>query len=37
MLLFDLGGMIAAAVMFAMTIITAARNTAQLYQEEPLP
>jgi archaetidylinositol phosphate synthase len=37
MLLFDLGGAIASAVMFAMAIVIAARHTAQLYREEPLP
>ena len=37
MLLFDLGGTIAAVCMFAMTIILAIRHTAQLYREEPLP
>ncbi|HEX4008035.1 MAG TPA: CDP-alcohol phosphatidyltransferase family protein [Acidobacteriaceae bacterium] len=37
LLLFDLGGSIAAAVMFAMAIIVALRHTAQLYREEPLP
>jgi archaetidylinositol phosphate synthase len=36
-LLFDLGGSIAAACMFAMAIVTAVRHTAQLYREEPLP
>jgi len=36
-LLFDVGGIIAAAGMFAMFIVTAARHTAQLYREEPLP
>jgi len=37
MLLFDLGGTIAAAVMLVMAIATTARHTAQLYREEPLP
>jgi archaetidylinositol phosphate synthase len=36
MLLFDLGGVIAAIGMFAMAILVAVRHTAQLYQEEPL-
>lgn len=37
MLLFDLGGSIAAIVMFAMAILIAVRHTAQLYRQEPLP
>ncbi|MGD0629281.1 MAG: CDP-alcohol phosphatidyltransferase family protein [Terracidiphilus sp.] len=37
MLLFDLGGTIAAAGMFAMATFVAARHTAQLYLQEPLP
>jgi hypothetical protein len=37
MLLFDLGGTIAAPGMFAMAIFVGARHTAQLYREEPLP
>jgi len=37
MLLFDLGGAIAAVGMFAMAIGTAVRHTVQLYREEPLP
>jgi phosphatidylglycerophosphate synthase len=37
MLLFDLGGAIAAAGMFAMAVIVAMRHTAQLYRQEPLP
>ena len=37
MLLFDLGGIIAAICMFAMVIILTARHTSQLYREEPLP
>jgi hypothetical protein len=36
-LLFDVGGTIAAAGMFAMVVMVAARHTAQLYREEPLP
>jgi hypothetical protein len=37
MLLFDLGGAIAAAGMFAMAIFVGARHTAQLYcRQEPL-
>ena len=36
MLLFDLGGVIAAIGMFAMGILVAVRHTAQLYREEPL-
>jgi archaetidylinositol phosphate synthase len=36
-LLFDLGGTIAAAFMFATAIFVTARHTAQLYREEPLP
>lgn len=36
-LLFDVGGVIAAVSMFAMTIFITARHTAQLYREEPLP
>jgi archaetidylinositol phosphate synthase len=35
-LLFDLGGTIAAVGMFATAILVAARHTAQLYREEPL-
>ena len=35
-LLFDLGGTIAAAFMFATAIFVAIRHTAQLYREEPL-
>jgi len=35
-LLFDLGGAIAAAGMLAMAILTTIRHTAQLYREEPL-
>jgi phosphatidylglycerophosphate synthase len=37
MLLFDLGGAIAAVGMFAMAIFVALRHTAQLYRQEPLP
>jgi phosphatidylglycerophosphate synthase len=37
MLLFDLGGTIAAAGMFAMAIAVTLRHTAQLYRQEPLP
>jgi archaetidylinositol phosphate synthase len=37
LLLFDLGGAIAAAGMFTMAIVVIARHTAQLYQQEPLP
>jgi archaetidylinositol phosphate synthase len=37
MLLFDLGGIIAAAAMFVMAIVVAARHTAELYRQEPLP
>jgi phosphatidylglycerophosphate synthase len=37
MLLFDLGGTIAAVIMFAMAIFISIRHTAQLYREEPLP
>lgn len=37
MLLFDLGGAIAAACMFATAILLTLRHTAQLYREEPLP
>jgi phosphatidylglycerophosphate synthase len=37
MLLFDLGGTIAAVGMFAMAIVVTVRHTAQLYRQEPLP
>jgi archaetidylinositol phosphate synthase len=37
MLLFDLGGTIAAVSMFAMAVIVTLRHTAQLYRQEPLP
>ena len=36
MLLFDLGGTIAAVCMFASAILLTVRHTAQLYREEPL-
>jgi len=36
-LLFDLGGTIAAVCMFAMAILITVRHTAQLYRQEPLP
>jgi archaetidylinositol phosphate synthase len=36
-LLFDIGGAIAAADMFAMAIATSMRHTAELYRQEPLP
>ena len=36
-LLFDLGGTIAAVVMLAMAIALTLRHTAQLFREEPLP
>ena len=36
-LLFDLGGSIAAICMFAMAILITARHTAELYRQEPLP
>jgi archaetidylinositol phosphate synthase len=36
-LLFDLGGTIAAVFMFATAVLVTARHTAQLYREEPLP
>ena len=36
-LLFDLGGTVAAAAMFAIAIAVTLRHTAQLYREEPLP
>jgi phosphatidylglycerophosphate synthase len=35
-LLFDLGGVIAATVMFGMAIVIALRHTAELYRQEPL-
>ncbi len=37
MLLFDLGGTIAAASMFLMAVVVAIRHTAELYRQEPLP
>lgn len=37
MLLFDLGGTIAAVSMLAMAITVAVRHTAELYRQEPLP
>jgi phosphatidylglycerophosphate synthase len=37
MLLFDLGGGIAAGAMLAMAITVAVRHTAELYRREPLP
>jgi archaetidylinositol phosphate synthase len=37
MLLFDLGGTIAAAGMFAMVVFVTVRHTAELYRQEPLP
>ena len=37
MLLFDLGGIIAAIGMFAMAVMVTLRHTAQLYRQEPLP
>jgi len=36
-LLFDIGGSIAATVMFAMAVTVTVRHIAQLYREEPLP
>jgi archaetidylinositol phosphate synthase len=36
-LLFDLGGAIAAVCMFATAIVVTVRHTAELYREEPLP
>jgi archaetidylinositol phosphate synthase len=36
MLLFDLGGIIAAVLMSAMALIVTARHTAELYRQEPL-
>jgi archaetidylinositol phosphate synthase len=37
MLLFDVGGLIAAFGMFAMAIVVTLRHTAQLFRQEPLP
>lgn len=36
LLLFDIGGVIAAAVMFAMVMAVAIRHTGELYRQEPL-
>jgi len=36
MLLFDIGGTIAAAIMTGMAVVVALRHTAQLYRQEPL-
>jgi archaetidylinositol phosphate synthase len=36
-LLFDIGGYVAATIMFAMAVTVTVRHTAQLYREEPLP
>lgn len=36
-LLFDLGGSIAAVSMFVMAVVITIRHTAQLYRQEPLP
>jgi phosphatidylglycerophosphate synthase len=36
-LLFDLGGSIAAIAMFSMAILVTLRHTAELYRQEPLP
>jgi archaetidylinositol phosphate synthase len=36
-LLFDLGGVIAAAAMFVMAVTVTVRHTAELYRQEPLP
>jgi archaetidylinositol phosphate synthase len=36
-LLFDLGGTVAAIIMFAMAIVATVRHTAELYRQEPLP
>jgi archaetidylinositol phosphate synthase len=36
-LLFDVGGVIAAAAMFAMAVTVTVRHTAELYRQEPLP
>jgi archaetidylinositol phosphate synthase len=35
-LLFDVGGVIAAAAMFAMAVTVTVRHTAELYRQEPL-
>lgn len=37
LLLFDIGGAIAAVGMFAMAVLVAVRHTASLYRQEPLP
>lgn len=37
LLLFDLGGAIAAVAMFAMAIVVTVRHTRELYRSEPLP
>ena len=37
MLLFDVGGAIAAVTMLAMAIAITVRHTAELYRQEPLP
>jgi phosphatidylglycerophosphate synthase len=37
MLLFDLGGTVAAVIMFAMAIAVTLRHTTELYRQEPLP
>lgn len=37
LLLFDVGGAIAAVSMFATAIVVAVRHTAELYRQEPLP
>jgi phosphatidylglycerophosphate synthase len=37
LLLFDIGGTIAAVGMFAMAVMVAVRHTASLYRQEPLP
>lgn len=37
MLLFDLGGMIAALAMLSMAVAVTVRHTAELYRQEPLP
>jgi phosphatidylglycerophosphate synthase len=36
-LLFDVGGVVAAALLFATTIVSAIQNTRTLYRAEPLP
>ena len=37
LLLFDVGGTIAAVIMFTMAVIVTVRHTSQLYRQEPLP